>query len=629
MPKFLSSGLFCLLEKAKAEWHMAKLKIKMPVVKGSKFTNIKMKLINLLEKIRGVARSGFIKPKIHAHTNKPESQPKKRLLRIRNQIMLLVVTMVALALFAMGVTSYLMGKETLEKIIKHDLEYAVQTMAEKIVIIVWNTDSREFNKNVGYFITNQRGDFAQRDLDAVLFFLDREGKLVQDFWFYQYPYEPLPDELIKKILSDREKKTVGLKWMGKDFTLSYQYIPENHWTYIAGVENKQYLLPIKQVRDVMLKIGMGIIILGIFLALAGARFIAQPIDRFIETLNKVTEGNISERANTQKTVLEIFVLENSLNRMLGKLADFFKRLSETANSLFQSGQNLAAAASGSQDTIRVIGDLYKNIVTGAFQQKSMTKEARNDLKSVGEKAKSLAGNVEATRQASCKAYEAAVQGRESLAALEEKMKDISQVVGNTAQEVLNLHERAQEITRFVKLIREISKKTQLLALNASIEAARAGEMGRGFAVVASEVKNLALKSADAGDEIEKLVKVTLYDLEKVVHAARKGEETVAEGQKAMSGADRDFQAILLTVQETEKEVSLALSALEEVNREVGKLINSMAELEEHAEETLANTRQVENMLEKQKEVVAGVSEASSGLEKLAEELRISLGHYRY
>ncbi|CAK0744013.1 methyl-accepting chemotaxis protein [Gammaproteobacteria bacterium] len=72
--------------------------------------------------------------------------------------------------------------------------------------------------------------------------------------------------------------------------------------------------------------------------------------------------------------------------------------------------------------------------------------------------------------------------------------------------IIKIVEQIDEMGKMVSLIKSISSQTNLLALNAAIEAARAGEAGRGFAVVANEVRNLANRSTEAADLIEKSIK---------------------------------------------------------------------------------------------------------------------------
>ncbi len=57
--------------------------------------------------------------------------------------------------------------------------------------------------------------------------------------------------------------------------------------------------------------------------------------------------------------------------------------------------------------------------------------------------------------------------------------------------IKNLH----EIENFSKKIKEITRQSNLLAMNALIEAARVGEAGQGFGVVANEVKSLSREVA--------------------------------------------------------------------------------------------------------------------------------------
>lgn len=60
----------------------------------------------------------------------------------------------------------------------------------------------------------------------------------------------------------------------------------------------------------------------------------------------------------------------------------------------------------------------------------------------------------------------------------------------------------KDINKMVGVVRDLSGKTDLLALNASIEAARAGQEGRGFAIVAHEVARLAEKSQESISKVE-------------------------------------------------------------------------------------------------------------------------------
>lgn len=64
-------------------------------------------------------------------------------------------------------------------------------------------------------------------------------------------------------------------------------------------------------------------------------------------------------------------------------------------------------------------------------------------------------------------------------------------------------------------ILDISKRTNLLSLNASIEAARAGSSSHGFSVVASEIRSLAESSKNAAGKIQDISEVVTAAVEKL------------------------------------------------------------------------------------------------------------------
>jgi len=101
-----------------------------------------------------------------------------------------------------------------------------------------------------------------------------------------------------------------------------------------------------------------------------------------------------------------------------------------------------------------------------------------------------------------------------LAASASEVNASAEEIASTTQEVTNesriVMESSNKIIKIMDLLTNISKKTNLLALNASIEAGRAGEYGRGFAVVAEEVRKLADESKNSvfstSKEIDEIIK---------------------------------------------------------------------------------------------------------------------------
>ena len=89
--------------------------------------------------------------------------------------------------------------------------------------------------------------------------------------------------------------------------------------------------------------------------------------------------------------------------------------------------------------------------------------------------------------------------------LQSSSSDGKTLASQTTTAMDEINDEVHAINEAITVIDQITFQNNILSLNAAVEAATAGEAGKGFAVVAGEVRNLAARSAEAANEIKKLV----------------------------------------------------------------------------------------------------------------------------
>lgn len=111
------------------------------------------------------------------------------------------------------------------------------------------------------------------------------------------------------------------------------------------------------------------------------------------------------------------------------------------------------------------------------------------------------------------------------------LAEIQTSVDLSYEGVKRLSENTSRIDSIVNVINDITKRTNLLALNASIIAAQAGENGKSFGVVADEIRNLSLQTGMSTGEITAIIEEIMSESRAAAVNVTATKELVAKGVK--------------------------------------------------------------------------------------------------
>ena len=369
------------------------------------------------------------------------------------------------------------------------------------------------------------------------------------------------------------------------------------------------------------------IILGITIGYFSARSISRPVAQLAEAVQKVANGDLTERVAINRTD-EIGVLANAFNSMVVQLQGLVKQITFNAEQLAASSEELTASAEQSAQAVHQVAGSVTDIAHGAEKQLNAVNETSAVVEQMSASIQQVAATANQVAEYSFKAAEQAQTGDKAVVKAVSQMSHVEQTVNNSATVVVKLGERSKEIGQIVDTISGIAGQTNLLALNAAIEAARAGEQGRGFAVVAEEVRKLAEQSQEAAKQIANLISEIQGDTDKAVVAMQAGTQEVAVGAEVVSAAGQAFKEIVTLVTQVSEQVREISAAIQQMASGSQHIVSSVKSIDELSKTAAGEAQTVSAATEEQSASMEEIASSSQSLAKMAQDLQTAVGRFR-
>ncbi|KJY88627.1 chemotaxis protein [Vibrio neptunius] len=404
-----------------------------------------------------------------------------------------------------------------------------------------------------------------------------------------------------KLLNKSDFNLIEASYDGEQVFVSSLYIPSMDWFVIGVAPVNEVFSDLNQVAKQMTITTLVVAALFIFMGLFLANSIARPIRSIAARFTDLGrgDGDLSQRIEV-KSSDEIGQLSEGFNGFIEKIHESMKEVASTSGALQTASDSVSQKANTTHDNSQIQRDQTIQVVAAINQMGATISEIASNAATAAETANQASDNTQVGQDVVNKAKDA--------------ISRLATDIENTGQVVEQLASTTQEIGSILDVIRDISEQTNLLALNAAIEAARAGEQGRGFAVVADEVRNLASRTADSTEEIQKMINQLQSDAKDAVTAMEAGKSVTHEG---VSSSD-EAVGVLVSISERIHDISDRNTQVATATEEQSTVVHTINQ----------NIEEINAINEVTTSTAEELAAASSDLKELSERLDRMVGSFK-
>lgn len=237
---------------------------------------------------------------------------------------------------------------------------------------------------------------------------------------------------------------------------------------------------------------------------ATGKSILSPVSRLILSAKAVADGNLT-RPDFPKGKDEIAFVSRAFSDMVCRLRTVLLGIREES-------ENISRNAALVKFVCIEMSDRFREMLVGCEQLGRFLSDSDESLAGLkksafvsGREAEAAEAISDMCRREADRLINLGTVASGTAGEAVESVRAMAASFGRVSEAVRVLEKRTSDIALIIRIIDDVSRRTNFLALNASIEATKAGPAGKGFAVVAEEIRKLALQSADAARRIGTLV----------------------------------------------------------------------------------------------------------------------------
>ncbi len=285
---------------------------------------------------------------------------------------------------------------------------------------------------------------------------------------------------------------------------------------------------------------------------------SDEIGKFADNLNNFVgdlSGDILEVKHASEKIYGLSY--DSIELTEGKVMNNIGEIEKSINNIDTQTEKTTSGVNELTSTVEEITRNLENIMSSINRQTVAVEESSSSIEEI-------VRSIERTTGLSNQTHNISKE-------LNKVAKDGGDAVKNAVESIREVSEYSKQIIKMLSLISNVTKNTNLLAMNAAIEAAHAGASGKGFAIVADEIRNLSEETGKNARDIGEVVNSIISRIDVSVNLAEKAGAGLETIMNYSSQSAQIIEQLNISMEEQNhgaKEILKAIQELVQVSEEV-------------------------------------------------------------